>query len=200
VSLTQNGVVGVTHSPDAAGVVAFSGSGAGRYPPTGVWAKGVRAGYFEGYVEVTGNVQANDCVVTGGDCAEEFDVSHQSAAEPGTVMVFDEDGSVRPATTAYDKRVAGIVSGAGDYRPGLTLGSRPSTRPRVPIALVGKAFCKVDATYAPIEIGDLLTTSPTPGHAMKATDPARAFGTVIGKALSGLPDGHGLIPLLVTLQ
>jgi hypothetical protein len=53
---------------------------------------------------------------------------------------------------------------------------------------------------APIEVGDLLTTSPTPGHAMKATDPVRAFGAVIGKALRALGDGQGLIPILVALQ
>ena len=46
--------------------------------------------------------------------------------------------------------------------------------------LVGKVFCKVDGA---IDVGDLLTTSQTPGHAMKATDPQRAFGAVIGKAL-----------------
>ena len=65
---------------------------------------------------------------------------------------------------------------------------------------MGKVYCKVDAEYAAIEVGDLLTTSPTPGHAMKATDPAKAFGTVIGKALRSLDAGTGLIPILVTLQ
>ncbi len=53
---------------------------------------------------------------------------------------------------------------------------------------------------APIEIGDLLTTSATPGHAMKATDPHKAFGAVIGKALRPLDRGQGLIPVLIALQ
>ena len=70
----------------------------------------------------------------------------------------------------------------------------------MPIALMGKVNCKVDAQYAAIEVGDLLTTSPTPGHAMKATDPAKAFGTVIGKALKPLKEGTGLIPILISLQ
>ncbi len=65
---------------------------------------------------------------------------------------------------------------------------------------MGKVYCKVDAQYGAIEIGDLLTTSPTPGYAMKANDPLRAFGAVIGKALSTLPEGTGMIPILVTLQ
>ena len=54
------------------------------------------------------------------------------------------------------------------------------TRPIAPaVRAVGKVFCKVDADFAPIETGDLLTSSATPGHAMKASDPQRAFGAVI---------------------
>jgi len=49
-------------------------------------------------------------------------------------------------------------------------------------------------------VGDLLTTSPTPGHAMRADDPGRAFGAVLGKALRPLADGQGLVPILVALQ
>jgi hypothetical protein len=70
----------------------------------------------------------------------------------------------------------------------------------MPIALVGKVFCKVDADHSPVEIGDLLTTSPTLGHAMKVCDPIKAFGAVIGKALRPLRGGQGLIPILVALQ
>ena len=70
----------------------------------------------------------------------------------------------------------------------------------MPVALVGKVYCKVDARYSPVEVGDLLTTSPTPGHAMKADDPMKAFGAVIGKALDSLKAGQTLIPILVALQ
>jgi hypothetical protein len=51
-----------------------------------------------------------------------------------------------------------------------------------------------------VEVGDLLTTSATPGHAMKAADPARAFGAVLGKALGSMREGRALVPILVTLQ
>jgi hypothetical protein len=68
------------------------------------------------------------------------------------------------------------------------------------LALTGRAFCKVDAQYSPIRVGDLLTTSPTPGHAMKAGDPLKAFGAVIGKAMRPLAEGQGLIPILIALQ
>ena len=68
------------------------------------------------------------------------------------------------------------------------------------IALMGKVYCKVNASYGAIEVGDLLTTSPTLGHAMKADDSMKAFGSAIGKALSGLESGKGLVPMLGTLQ
>jgi hypothetical protein len=65
---------------------------------------------------------------------------------------------------------------------------------------MGRVYCKVDASYCPIEVGDMLTTSATSGYAMRASDPARAFGAVMGKALASVNHGRDLIPILVTLQ
>jgi hypothetical protein len=65
---------------------------------------------------------------------------------------------------------------------------------------MGKVFCKVDADHGNVEVGDLLTTSPTEGHAMRADRVAAAFGTVIGKSLQPLDQGRGLIAVLVALQ
>lgn len=143
-----------------------------------------------------------DVFVSGGDCAEEFDVSSTDIPEAGTVMVLDLQGNIEPSYQSYDKKVAGIISGAGSYKPGIILDKKTDNvdRKRSPIALVGKVYCKVDATSSPIEIGDLLTTSSTKGHAMKADDPLKAFGAVIGKALGSLKEGLGLIPVLVALQ
>jgi hypothetical protein len=92
------------------------------------------------------------------------------------------------------------MSGAGDYKPAIVLDKRPSDRPRAPIALVGKVWCKVDAAFGAIAPGDLLTTSPSLGHAMRAEDPQRAFGAVLGKALKALSSGRAMLPILVTLQ
>ena len=61
-------------------------------------------------------------------------------------------------------------------------------------------MCKVDASYGSIEVGGLITTSPRKGYAMKADDPYRSFGAVIGKALADFPNGHGMLPILVALQ
>jgi hypothetical protein len=146
-------------------------------------------------VNVTGDI----CLVNQ-DCAEDFDIADAEDVEPGTVMAIDKDGALRICESAYDKRVAGVISGAGDLKPGIILGKEQPQGKRMPIALLGKVYCRVDASPSPIEVGDLLTTSPTRGHAMKAVDQLRAFGSVIGKALRPLEKGQGLIPILIALQ
>lgn len=153
------------------------------------------AAVFEGNVHVSG-----DILLTNADCAEDFDIDTTSDAEPGTVMVLSEDGALKPSYQAYDKRVAGVISGAGNYKPGIIMDKQESNDGRMPIAMMGKVFCKVDANLMPIEVGDLLTTSTTPGYAMKVTDSSMALGTIIGKALRPLPAGQALIPILVALQ
>jgi hypothetical protein len=142
-------------------------------------------------VDTNGNVRVTgDIMLANADCAEDFDVADTAVVEPGTVMVLDEEGKLQHSQTAYDKRVAGVISGAGDYKPAIVLDKQESQGNRKALALIGKVYCKVDATHAPIEVGDLLTTSATPGHAMKAADPLKAFGAVI----------QGLIPVLIALQ
>ena len=68
------------------------------------------------------------------------------------------------------------------------------------LTVLGKVSCKADANQVPIEVGDLLTTSPRSGHAMKADDPIKAFGAVIGKAMSPLDDGTGMVNMIISLQ
>ena len=154
-----------------------------------------------GAATITIDGTRGDIVLANADCAEEFDVADEGAdgLAPGTVVVLDDDGAVRACTDEYDSRVAGVISGAGDFRPALVLDRRPGAAGRRPVALLGKVFCRVDADAGAIRPGDLLTTSATPGHAQRATDRARAFGAVLGKALGGLERGHGLVPVLVTL-
>jgi hypothetical protein len=194
-SKSFEGVRGTSRSADHAGVVGI-GEPNDHTKGIGVYGKGGRlAGLFDGDVEVKGDIR----FISGhADCAEDFDIAE--AADPGTVMVLGEEGALRQSQQAYDKRVAGVISGAGSYKPGMILDKHESQTNRVPIGLVGKVYCKVDAQASPIEIGDLLTTSTTPGHAMKASDPLQAFGAVIGKALGALKEGQGLIPILIALQ
>jgi hypothetical protein len=179
---SQRGAGVEGHSAEGTGVVGFSQKGL--------------AGRFQGDVEVTGDIR-----LANADCAEDFTVANADRVEPGTVMVLGESGILEASQFAFDKRVAGVLSGAGDYKPGIVLDRQGSQQAnRRPVALLGKVCCKVDAQYGAVEIGDLLTTSPTPGHAMKAADPVKAFGAVIGKALRPLKSGQGLIPILVALQ
>ncbi len=188
----ENGPAGVwgEHKGAGIGVKAISNTGIGLV----AFSNGTAA-LFQGDVEVTGDIR-----LTNADCAEDFDIVSAELVEPGTVMVVSEEGALQQSQQAYDKRVAGVISGAGHYKPGIILDKQPSDNNRQPIALLGKVFCKVDASHAPIEVGDLLTTAPTPGHAMKADDPFKAFGAVIGKALRPLKEGQGLIPILIALQ
>lgn len=154
-----------------------------------------------GNVDMTGSLNVGgDITMPASDFAEDFQVAASDTVEPGTVMVLDENGLLRPSDKSYDRKVAGVISGAGDFRPGLILDRQSSSESRLPLALVGKVYCKADAAYGPIEVGDLLTTSPTPGHAMKACDPMQAFGAVLGKALRPLKSGQALVPILVSLQ
>jgi len=136
----------------------------------------------------------------GLDYAEGFNVSDKSAIAPGMVLVIDPDhpGKLTLSTQAYDKRVAGIAAGANGLGSAVRLGAGQFD---LDVALAGRVYCQVDATEHGVEPGDLLTTSAVPGHAMKVTDPARAMGAVLGKAMEPLKQGEkGQILVLVTLQ
>jgi hypothetical protein len=211
--------VGVYGESDQRGVVGVGHLGIFGQTTTGVAVAGTSlsdagvAARFTGKVELLGPVEALSHPVTVGtleaiedirlraaDCAEEFDIAPTADLVSGTVLVLNSDGTLRPSDTPYDKRVVGVVSGAGAYRPGLILDHNSTGHRRLPVAMIGKVCCYVDATYAPVDAGDLLTSSPTEGYAMKATDQSRAFGAVLGKALQALPRGRALTPILVALQ
>lgn len=144
--------------------------------------------------------QSGDIVLQNADCAEDFEVAEGETLEPGTVVALDDEARLRPSGGEYDTRVIGIVAGAGDLKPGIVLGRRGGAGTRLPVALIGRVYCKADASCGAIAAGDLLTTAPVAGHVMKATDPLRAFGAVVGKALGGLERGTGLIQVLVALR
>ena len=136
----------------------------------------------------------------GLDYAEGFDVSDREDAGPGTVLAVDADhpGLLKVSTRAYDHCVAGIVAGGNGLGSAVRVGAGGFDRD---VALAGRVYCNVDATDAGIEPGDLLTTSSTPGHAMKAMDLQRAHGSILGKAMERLAKGQkGQILVLVSLQ
>jgi hypothetical protein len=147
---------------------------------------------------------ANVCTLTirgGCDLAEPFPVKEEEI-EKGSVVVIDKErpGQLKRSVRAYDKRVAGIVSGANGINSGISLHQEGTLEGGQNVALTGRVYVLAEAESGEIEPGDLLTTSDTPGRAMKVTDQAKAQGAILGKAMSGLKNGRGMVLVLVTLQ
>lgn len=151
-------------------------------------------------LHVVGTTRTTVLEITGADLAEKFPATER--LEPGMVVAIDREhaGKLCLARNAYDRAVAGVVSGANDFAAGAILGNLPGHESAPAIALTGRVYVWCDATSGPIEPGDLLTSSDTPGHAMRATDRDRAHGAVVGKAMTRLAGGKGLVLVLVNLQ
>lgn len=157
-----------------------------------------------GYATFGDEVSASVVEVRGADIAEMFDVrSEETTPQPGMVVSIDpkNPGGLVVSSKANDSTVAGIISGGGDLKAGMLMGQKGTLAyGDHPVVLAGRAYCYVDATNAPVEPGDLLTTSATPGHAMKVTDYEKAKGAIIGKAMTPLKSGKGLVMVLVCLH
>jgi hypothetical protein len=138
----------------------------------------------------------------GADFAESVSVAKEVAAhEPGDLLIVDTTGrrQLKLSAEPYSTLVAGIYS----TKPGVLATTHKMNETafnEIPLAIVGIVPCKVSAENGPIQPGDLLVTSATPGRAMKGTDRSRMLGAVVGKALEPLSDGKGVIQVLVTLQ
>lgn len=143
-----------------------------------------------------------------GERKEEPSDGTPNPVQPGMVVVIDprQPGALRLSHEPYDRKVAGIISGANGLSPGMLMKATPRTTAPGDhnVALTGRVWCWCDATTetgtGPIEPGDLLTTSRTVGHAMKVTPDINAHGAVIGKAMTPLPKGRGMVLVLVNLQ
>lgn len=191
-------------SSTGVGVFGISTNGSGVF---GASTTGY-AGEFVGSVHITsGRLITPLLEITGGsDLSEWFEVHASTignSPEAGMLVCMDtkRPGHLVISEQSYDKKVAGVISGAGGVKPGLLMGQKNSVANGTnPVALTGRVYCWADATQSSIEPGDLLTTSDIPGHAMKASDHSRSHGTVIGKAMTPLDSGRGLVLVLVNLQ
>lgn len=179
------------------GVYGYSVGGYGGYFDTGV------AGGAALFVQGTASVG----VITirgGADLAEKFEFNCQTTEIlPGMVVMIDDehDGGMELATGAYNKRVAGVISGAKELAAGMILGDFDGGKNPHAVALTGRVWTYVDASEKAVESGDLLTTSNTPGYAMPVVDSSRAHGATIGKAMTKLEMGQkGMVLVLVNLQ
>ncbi len=149
-------------------------------------------------VQGGGNAQLSGTLASGqgalyADVAENVPVTE--GIEAGDVVAVSPDAGSYPESrfvrtaAAFDRGVVGVISDSAIMNMATEAGGRQ------PLALTGLVKVKVDASYGAIQPGDLLVSSPTPGHAMRADDaPA---GTVIGKALEPLNDGTGRVLMLV---
>ncbi|MHC4642109.1 MAG: hypothetical protein ACYS32_10725 [Planctomycetota bacterium] len=156
-------------------------------------------------LDVRGRTRTQVLEITGGsDLSEQFEIkAEEQKVEPGMVVCIDPAscGNLVVSQKAYDRTVAGIVSGAGGVNPGMLMGQKGTMADgEHPVALTGRAYCRADASKSPIQPGDLLTTSDVAGHAMKVTDYESAQGAILGKAMSSLEEGRGLVLVLVSLQ
>jgi len=157
-----------------------------------------------GDLNVTANASVCSLTIRGGcDLAEPFQFSGADKEIPqGAVVVIDEEnpGHLKLSDQPYDSRVAGVVSGANGINPGIQMHQQGLLEGGKNVALTGRVYVQADTSNGPIKPGDLLTTSATPGHAMKVTDHPRASGAILGKAMTGLSEGKGMVLVLVTLQ
>ena len=207
-SSAGNGVAGFSEGAGSSGVFGFTGNAAtygGSFlnsHANGIALKAFGKTELDGPLVVHGTATVEVLTITGGaDLAEPFAMSHKNVG-PGSVVVIDEvnPGKLRMSRDAYDKKVAGIVSGADGIRPGISMIQEDMLEAGENVALSGRVYVKANNSAGDIQPGDLLTTSAIPGEAMKASDHDRAQGAILGKAMTSLTQNSGKVLVLVTLQ
>lgn len=185
------------------GVSGYSDSG------TGIVARSTSGFLVEGFPSRTGgtrtfHINLNGTYVAGSDFAESLPaLGGKSAYGPGDVLIMaaGATGAVSKTGRPYDRRVAGVYS----TRPGVLGAEKEGGVTRVdpedvPVAIVGIVPTKVSAENGAVRVGDQLTTSRTPGYAMRCTNRARCVGAVVGKAMEPVERGRAVIKVLVTLR
>jgi hypothetical protein len=128
----------------------------------------------------------------GADVAEVY-YSSEGPITAGTIVSRDMEATdaatIKTTGSAYDHRIVGVVS----TRPGQLLTAGRGVGAPTAVALTGRAPLKVNLENGPITIGDYLTSSSTPGVAMKAL----RSGSVVGQALESY-DGTAESNLIMT--
>ena len=186
-----------------AGTIGTNGLPAAPKKPG--WGGGIRTWD----VEAEGTIwSAHGIDTSPHDLAENYFSDLELKA--GDVVCLDpKDDRIVQSERANDNLVLGVIS----TQPGFLLNAehgeeeeRKDGKRAYPVALSGRVPCHVTDENGPITRGDLLTSSSTRGHAMKATPhivggvELYAPGTIIGKALESLATGLGVIEVFVTLR
>jgi hypothetical protein len=200
-TITSSGSISGASITSSGSVSGASITSSGSVSGTSITSSGSISGAS---ITSSGSVTCGSITITGGsDLAEPFAIS--AAGQPvsaGEVVVIDEanPGQLKLTDRPYDTRVAGVVSGANGIHPGIQMHQEGRLEGGKNVALSGRVYVQADTSNGAIKPGDLLTTSSMPGRAMKVTDHARAAGAILGKAMTGLVEGKGMVLVLVTLQ
>lgn len=152
-----------------------------------------------------GRVITDEIEIKGGsDLAEMFDITNEeSIITPGLLVSLDPSnpGKLKISTEAYDKKIAGILSGANGIKPGILMSQDQTVADGENlVTLSGRTYVKANTTNGSIKIGDSITSSKVEGEAMRATKKKKSRGAIVGKALTGLEDGSGYILVLVSFR
>lgn len=203
---TLNGLTyltsGLTGVPGGAGpfLYGYNGGSLGTSDPN----QPALSWNYDGNVWISNGLSTATLTIRGGaDLAEPFKIAAGKTTVPqGAVVVIDDQnpGQLKLTDEPYDTRVAGVVSGANGINPGIQMHQQGLLDGGRNVALSGRVYVQADTSNGAIKPGDLLTTSSIPGRAMRVSDHLRAQGAILGKAMSALNEGQGMVLVLVTLQ
>jgi hypothetical protein len=213
----QNGINGINGLAGAPGPMGPTGP-SGTVGPTGATPFITTGGniYYNGGnlgigtssptspIDINGQGAMNCLKIRGGcDLSERAIVSPGTDVRAGLILVIDplNPNMLKLPDGAYDRKVAGVISGANNYPQGIILSNSDNTN-GVPIALVGNVYVWCESVTAPINVGDMITTSGLfKGMGMKAKDMSKSYGAIIGKAMENLPGKKtGYIKVKICLQ
>ncbi len=164
----------IVHSNDI--VVGSYSTGSSSVDGGDIWVKND--------VEIQG-----DILGAGADVAEK--IKSESSLDAGTVVKISGNMSVDRTSESKDTDVAGVVS----TDPAMVMAKE---RDGVPVAMTGTAPVKVTMENGNIKPGDKLTSSSTPGKAMKCNEIDTCTGALIGKALEPA-EKPGEIKMLISM-
>ncbi|MDY6933455.1 MAG: discoidin domain-containing protein [Spirochaetota bacterium] len=149
---------------------------------------------FNGKINLRNSLKDNAFPV---NIVEMFEVDNAYYIELGDLLVVSEEGNsiLSRSKVSYSTSLVGVVSG----NPTVVINNSGKEKMIYPVALAGKVLCRVDARDRAINPGDMIVTSDKPGCGMSGEiDSFSKIGSVIGKALDGIDQGIGIIPIFIT--
>jgi hypothetical protein len=135
-------------------------------------------------VDSAGNAAFAGSLTTKGgtSIAQDYPTTDTTMHEGDVISLSDTtSGAIQKSTAAYDNKLMGVYSA----KPGILISEASNSAALVPVALSGQAMVTVNDETGAIHKGDFLTSSSTPGVAMKSVKP----GIVLGRAMGDFSCG-----------